>query len=237
MTSNQTPTMPTSFQYSAWRHGGWYVDNVRYPSGAIGCVSRNYADGKWRIACDPRPFDQQPTFKSRDDAARAEWLLANAPEPVAGGESTDALADDLATLAKGVCEATAARLRGIAETGTTLLTLELASAIRSHARAERDIELGKLPSTADWLTVQRFAEGGVGVQSGGVGVQSDCEVQMRFYPSGVKADGNPLGYKPQVRKRDREQWSDVFIAAFPSIATGKQWADREYGVGNVDFRA
>jgi hypothetical protein len=68
---------PTVFDYSRWRHGGWYVHNVRYPSGACGCVSRNYADRKWRIACDPRPFEQQPTFRSRDEAARAEWLLVN----------------------------------------------------------------------------------------------------------------------------------------------------------------
>lgn len=61
--------------YSSWRHGGWYVDNVRYPSGAVGCVSRNYEDRKWRIVCDPRPFEDAPTFKSRDDAARAELEL------------------------------------------------------------------------------------------------------------------------------------------------------------------
>lgn len=41
--------------YSPWRHGGWYVDNVHYPSGAVGCVSRKWAiDRKWRIVCDPR---------------------------------------------------------------------------------------------------------------------------------------------------------------------------------------
>ena len=28
-------------EYEKWRHGGWYVCNVRYPSGAIGCVSNN----------------------------------------------------------------------------------------------------------------------------------------------------------------------------------------------------
>lgn len=56
-------------EYRAWRGGGWYVDNVHYPSGAVGCVSRNYADKKWRIVCD-RDFTR--TFRSRDDAARAE---------------------------------------------------------------------------------------------------------------------------------------------------------------------
>ena len=65
---------PKEFSYSPWRHGGWYT-NVRYPSGASGCVSNNYDDRKWRIACDPRPFEQQPTFHSRHDAAMAEWHL------------------------------------------------------------------------------------------------------------------------------------------------------------------
>lgn len=69
---------PTTFEYEPWRHGGWYVTNVRYPSGAVGCVSRNYPDRKWRIACDPRPFDRRPTFRSRDAAALAEWHLTRA---------------------------------------------------------------------------------------------------------------------------------------------------------------
>ncbi|MER7331709.1 MULTISPECIES: hypothetical protein [unclassified Micromonospora] len=72
--------------YSPWRHGGWYVTNVRYPSGASGCVSRNYPDRKWRIVCDSRPFEQAPTFPNRDAAARAERDLIRAaaePEPVA----------------------------------------------------------------------------------------------------------------------------------------------------------
>jgi hypothetical protein len=63
------------FTYSRWRHAGWYIDNVRYPSGACGCVSRNYEDRKWRIVCDPRPFDERPTFKTREEAATAEWAL------------------------------------------------------------------------------------------------------------------------------------------------------------------
>jgi len=67
--------------YSPWRHGGWYVHNVRYPTGAVGCVSRNYRDGKWRIVCDERPGSypggpNDHTYRSRDDAARAEWALA-----------------------------------------------------------------------------------------------------------------------------------------------------------------
>jgi len=65
-------------EYARWRHGGWYVTNVHYPSGAVGCVSRNYSDGKWRIACSETypgsPFDR--TFLSRDAAARAERAIA-----------------------------------------------------------------------------------------------------------------------------------------------------------------
>lgn len=84
-----TVAPPTSFAYSPWRHGGWYVNNVRHPSGAVGCVSRNYPDGKWRIVCDPRDFEDQPTFKNRDAAARAEFEIAQkAHELVAAGKAS-----------------------------------------------------------------------------------------------------------------------------------------------------
>ncbi len=63
--------------YSPWRHGGWYVDNVRYPSGGVGCVSRNYPDRKWRIVCDKRTKNGSDfTYPSRDAAAVAEYHLA-----------------------------------------------------------------------------------------------------------------------------------------------------------------
>ena len=71
-------TVADRFEYSRWRHGGWYVHNVRYPSGAVGCVSRNYPDGKWRIVCDERPFEDRPTFRTRNDAAQAELDLIDA---------------------------------------------------------------------------------------------------------------------------------------------------------------
>ena len=65
------------FEYSRWRHGGWYVHNVRWPNGGCGCVSNkmcppgsNEADGKWRIACDTREEDH--TYPTRNAAARAE---------------------------------------------------------------------------------------------------------------------------------------------------------------------
>lgn len=74
----QSMEAPKQFYYERWRHGGWYVCNVHYPSGAVGCVSRNYPDRKWRIACDPRDFDQQPTYANRDSAALAEWHLVQA---------------------------------------------------------------------------------------------------------------------------------------------------------------
>lgn len=76
--------------YSKWRHGGWYVNNVRYPSGAIGCISKNFPDGKWRVVCHPLPFDEQPTYKSRDDAARAERELSQSPEALARWEAEEA---------------------------------------------------------------------------------------------------------------------------------------------------
>lgn len=65
-------------EYEEWRHGGWYVTNLRYPSGACGCVSRNFTDRRWRIVCHPLPFDEQPTYPSRDAAARAERSLVRA---------------------------------------------------------------------------------------------------------------------------------------------------------------
>lgn len=68
--------------FSQWRHGGWYVSNVQYPSGSTGCVSQNYDDGKWRIVCDPRRNrlgeEGDYTFPTRDAAARAERDLADA---------------------------------------------------------------------------------------------------------------------------------------------------------------
>lgn len=69
--------------YSRWRHGGWYVHNVRYPqNGACACVSKNYPDSKWRIVCDDRRKELGGqgdfTFPSRDAAARAEYALVTA---------------------------------------------------------------------------------------------------------------------------------------------------------------
>jgi hypothetical protein len=61
-------------EFSPWRHGGWYVDNIRYPSGAVGCVSRTYPDGRWRIVCDERTGDR--TYPSRVGAAQAERYLS-----------------------------------------------------------------------------------------------------------------------------------------------------------------
>lgn len=58
--------------YDRWRHGGWYVTNVHYPSGAVGCVSRNYPDRKWRVVCQ----EHLGTFPNRDAAARAEKAFA-----------------------------------------------------------------------------------------------------------------------------------------------------------------
>jgi hypothetical protein len=62
--------------YEPWRHGGWYVCGVRHRNGGTGCVSRNYPDRKWRIVCDSREGDH--TYRSRDEAARAEYALTSA---------------------------------------------------------------------------------------------------------------------------------------------------------------
>jgi hypothetical protein len=62
--------------YEPWRHGGWYVLGVRHKNGGTGCVSRNYPDRKWRIVCDSREGDH--TYRSRDEAARAEYALTSA---------------------------------------------------------------------------------------------------------------------------------------------------------------
>ena len=60
--------------YSRWRHGGSYVDNLYYPSGAVGCIAsaRHTVDGLFRIACDPRLEDQQVGYRTREAAAYAE---------------------------------------------------------------------------------------------------------------------------------------------------------------------
>jgi hypothetical protein len=72
MRTDTTADVPWAPAYEPWRQGGWYVTNVHWPNGAVGCVSRNYADGRWRIVCDPRPFAAAPTFSTRDEAACAE---------------------------------------------------------------------------------------------------------------------------------------------------------------------
>jgi hypothetical protein len=76
----EEPTMQTTTQidaswtpsYASWRHGGYYVTNIRYASGSCGCVSNNYPDRKWRIVCG----DESRTYRTRDDAAYAEYFIA-----------------------------------------------------------------------------------------------------------------------------------------------------------------
>lgn len=77
-------TEPIHFDYAPWRHGGWCVRNVRYPDGAIGCVSRNFPDRRWRIVCDDRV--DAPSFRTRDAAARAEFHLAAQARAAADAE-------------------------------------------------------------------------------------------------------------------------------------------------------
>ena len=66
-----------TFQFSPWiNDSGWYVLDIRWPSGACGCVSRDYPDGAWRIACDPRPNAYRFSYPTREAAAEAERKLA-----------------------------------------------------------------------------------------------------------------------------------------------------------------
>jgi hypothetical protein len=64
--------------FEVWRHGGWYVANLVYPSGASGCVSANYSDKKWRIlTANTGPgMIGDVTYGSRKEAAYAELALA-----------------------------------------------------------------------------------------------------------------------------------------------------------------
>ena len=67
-------------RYDKWRHGGWYVDNIRYPAGYTGCVSRNFSDRKWRII-NENTFpgsSNDVTYRTRDEAARAEYAIIEA---------------------------------------------------------------------------------------------------------------------------------------------------------------
>lgn len=90
MGTTQSPTLPTEQEtpwepdYSPWRHGGWYT-NARYPSGACGCVSNNYDDKKWRIACGSY---HGLTFSTRRDAANAERAMTLAMCAADAAQST-----------------------------------------------------------------------------------------------------------------------------------------------------
>lgn len=64
-------------QYEKWRHGGYYVTNLRYPDGAVGCVAK-LANGKWAIACPPYHGVEPLQFSTRDDAANAEFYIVKA---------------------------------------------------------------------------------------------------------------------------------------------------------------
>lgn len=55
-----------------WRHGGWYVENVRYPNGGVGCVTNNTVfDKHWHMACSEFV---EIGFSTRSDAAKAEYI-------------------------------------------------------------------------------------------------------------------------------------------------------------------
>ena len=51
------------------------MTDVRYPSGAVGCVSNKYEDGRWRVVCQQEP---KPSFATRREAADAEQAIVEA---------------------------------------------------------------------------------------------------------------------------------------------------------------
>jgi hypothetical protein len=61
-----TPWKP---EYHRWRGGGYYVTNIRYPSGAVGCVHNNHHSGdkQWYVVASG-----QGPYPTRDKAAQAE---------------------------------------------------------------------------------------------------------------------------------------------------------------------
>lgn len=86
-------------RYSNWRHGGSYVDNIVYPSGAVGCIasSRHTRSGRFEIACSPAEHDEK--YRTRDEAARAEAEIALSQWADALREEVASVANAVATLA------------------------------------------------------------------------------------------------------------------------------------------
>ena len=70
--NNEEEAMDNRWIYSEWGDT-WYVNNLRYPNGAVGCVARG-ANGGWAIACHPDAGE----FPARDEAADAEYRLVKA---------------------------------------------------------------------------------------------------------------------------------------------------------------
>lgn len=66
---------PERFTYSRARDA-WRVNEIEYPSGMSGCVMKALRNGEWLILQDPRQGHDRPTFRTRDEAALAEWHLA-----------------------------------------------------------------------------------------------------------------------------------------------------------------
>ena len=63
----------SEFTYGPWRHGGYYVNEIRYPNGAAGCVAGPDKNGRWWIACDEREAPE--SYPTRKAAATAERNL------------------------------------------------------------------------------------------------------------------------------------------------------------------
>jgi hypothetical protein len=104
MTQTETPIDTWTPEYERWRHGGWYVTNVTYPSGAIGCVHNSKGDGRWYVEAD----HTETSFPTRDAAARAERvaaaMFAEKPTPDHGAPMTISDIVPFEHLVKGVMQ-------------------------------------------------------------------------------------------------------------------------------------
>lgn len=61
--------------FSRWRHGGWYVDNIVFPSGAVGCIASPTADrGTFVSACFVDAYEGRKTRAGAALAERAEAI-------------------------------------------------------------------------------------------------------------------------------------------------------------------
>lgn len=192
--------------YDKWRHGGWYVGGVTYPSGASGCVSRNFADRKWRIACDPAPFATAPTYRNRTEAARGEYALTLL---LAAG--ADALTPDQLAIARArayVWNGTAAELIASFQSTSVPAPAEPVELAETLPEAERDgfRELARY-WTGDLAGLRDRQD-----QEPDQVDEDDQALPWRqlsagLYEAAGTTDGRPWGYHVADGRTDGKEWA------------------------------